>query len=161
LKPAKLSHVEAAALPLVGLTAWQALVDIAAVQPGQRVLIHGAGGGLGHIAVQLAKHLGAEVIGTASAGQHEFLRELGAGWPNSPTPACCAPMCRPRCLWRTRPRPTISSPPAASRARSSLPSDHEVRQAGPSGGSHGSAKAAAATVRSDRPWRPARCTTAN
>jgi NADPH:quinone reductase-like Zn-dependent oxidoreductase len=78
LKPARLSHIEAAALPLVGLTAWQSLVDIADVQPGQRVLIHGAGGGLGHIAVQLAKHLGAEVIGTASAGKHEFLRELGA-----------------------------------------------------------------------------------
>lgn len=77
-KPAALSHIESAALPLVGLTAWQALVDIAAVRPGQRVLIHGAGGGLGHIAVQLAKHLGAEVIGTASAGKHEFLRQLGA-----------------------------------------------------------------------------------
>jgi NADPH:quinone reductase-like Zn-dependent oxidoreductase len=77
-KPAGLSHAEAAALPLVGLTAWQSLVDIAAVQPGQRVLIHGAGGGLGHVAVQLAKHLGGEVIGTASAAKHEFLRGLGA-----------------------------------------------------------------------------------
>lgn len=77
-KPASLSHIEAGALPLVGLTAWHALVDIAAVQPGQRVLVHGAGGGLGHIAVQLAKHLGATVIGTASAGKHEFLRGLGA-----------------------------------------------------------------------------------
>jgi NADPH:quinone reductase-like Zn-dependent oxidoreductase len=77
-KPAALSHVEAAALPLVGLTAWQALVDIADVQPGQRVLIHGAGGGLGHLAVQLAKHRGAEVIGTASAAKHAFLRSLGA-----------------------------------------------------------------------------------
>ncbi|MGI5133015.1 NADP-dependent oxidoreductase [Pseudonocardia sp. CA-107938] len=77
-KPAKLSHVEAAGLPLVGLTAWQALVDVAGVRAGQRVLIHGAGGGLGHVAVQVAKHLGAEVIGTASAGKHEFLRELGA-----------------------------------------------------------------------------------
>jgi NADPH:quinone reductase-like Zn-dependent oxidoreductase len=77
-KPTTLSHIEAAALPLVGLTAWQALVDIAALRPGQRVLIHGAGGGLGHIAVQLAKHLGAEVIGTAGADKHEFLRALGA-----------------------------------------------------------------------------------
>lgn len=77
-KPASLSHVEAAALPLVGLTAWQSLVDIAGVQAGQRVLIHGAGGGLGHIAVQLARHLGAEVIGTASVAKHDFLRELGA-----------------------------------------------------------------------------------
>ncbi len=53
-KPAGISHEEAAALPLVGLTAWHALVEIAQLRPGQRVLIHGAGGGLGHIAVQLA-----------------------------------------------------------------------------------------------------------
>jgi len=77
-KPAGISHEEAAALPLVGLTAWHALVEIARLRPGQRVLIHGAGGGLGHIAVQLAKHLGAEVIGTASMAKHAFLRELGA-----------------------------------------------------------------------------------
>ncbi|WP_280921969.1 zinc-binding dehydrogenase, partial [Streptomyces durhamensis] len=68
-----ISHEEAAALPLVGLTAWHALVEIAQLRPGQRVLIHGAGGGLGHIAVQLA-----EVIGTASAAKHDFLRGLGA-----------------------------------------------------------------------------------
>lgn len=77
-KPANVSHAEAAGLPLVGLTAWHALTEIAQVRPGQRVLVHGAGGGLGHIAVQLAKHLGAEVVGTASAGKHGFLRELGA-----------------------------------------------------------------------------------
>lgn len=77
-KPAGLTDAEAGALPLVGLTAWQALVDIADVRPGQRVLIHGAGGGLGHVAVQLARHLGAEVIGTASAGKHDFLRSLGS-----------------------------------------------------------------------------------
>lgn len=77
-KPAGISHAEAAALPLVGLTAWHALVEIAQVRPGQRVLIHGAGGGLGHIAVQVARHLGAEVIGTASAAKHDFLRGLGA-----------------------------------------------------------------------------------
>ncbi|GGV22829.1 NADPH:quinone reductase [Streptomyces filipinensis] len=77
-KPVGISHEEAAALPLVGLTAWHALVEIAQLRPGQRVLIHGAGGGLGHIAVQLAKHLGAEVIGTASAAKHDFLRGLGA-----------------------------------------------------------------------------------
>lgn len=78
LKPAALDHVEAAALPLVGLTAWQALVDVADLRPGQRVLIHGAGGGLGHVAVQIAKARGAYVIGTASAGKHDFLRGLGA-----------------------------------------------------------------------------------
>jgi NADPH:quinone reductase-like Zn-dependent oxidoreductase len=76
-KPGGISLEEAAALPLVGLTAWHALVEIAQLQAGQRVLIHGAGGGLGHVAVQLAKHLGAEVVGTASATKHDFLRGLG------------------------------------------------------------------------------------
>ncbi|GAA3456879.1 NADP-dependent oxidoreductase [Dactylosporangium matsuzakiense] len=77
-KPAALSHEEAAALPLVALTAWQALVDVAEVQPGQRVLVHAAAGGVGHVAVQIAKALGAEVIGTASAPKHAFVRALGA-----------------------------------------------------------------------------------
>ncbi|MBB1039071.1 NADP-dependent oxidoreductase [Dietzia natronolimnaea] len=76
-KPASLGHVQAAALPLVSLTAWQALVEYADIQPGQRVLIHAAAGGVGHVAVQIAKARGAYVIGTASAGKHEFLRELG------------------------------------------------------------------------------------
>lgn len=76
-KPASLDHVQAAALPLVSLTAWQALVENADVQPGQRVLIHAAAGGVGHVAVQIAKARGAHVIGTASAGKHDFLRELG------------------------------------------------------------------------------------
>ncbi|MER7759634.1 NADP-dependent oxidoreductase [Streptomyces sp. NPDC097619] len=77
-KPAGLTHVEAAALPLAGLTAWQALVDTADVRPGQRVLVHAAAGGVGHLAVQIAKARGAYVIGTAGAGKHELLRELGA-----------------------------------------------------------------------------------
>lgn len=77
-KPARLSHVEAAALPLAGLTAWQALVDVAEVQAGQRVLVHAAGGGVGHLAVQIAKAKGAFVIGTASGEKHEFVRSLGA-----------------------------------------------------------------------------------
>jgi len=77
-KPARLSHVEAAALPLVALTAWQALVDTADVQPGQRVLIHAAAGGVGHLAVQIAKARGAHVIGTASAAKHGLVHELGA-----------------------------------------------------------------------------------
>lgn len=76
-KPAGIDHVQAAALPLVSLTAWQALVENARVQAGQRVLIHAAAGGVGHVAVQIAKARGAYVIGTASAGKHEFLRELG------------------------------------------------------------------------------------
>ncbi|MGW1610638.1 NADP-dependent oxidoreductase [Streptomyces sp. NPDC002285] len=77
-KPASVDHVQAGALPLVSLTAWQALVEYADVQPGQRVLIHAAAGGVGHVAVQIAKARGAYVIGTASAGKHEFLRGLGA-----------------------------------------------------------------------------------
>ncbi|NNN32634.1 NADP-dependent oxidoreductase [Streptomyces sp. S3(2020)] len=76
-KPASIDHVEAGALPLVSLTAWQALVEYADVRPGQRVLIHAAAGGVGHVAVQIAKARGAYVIGTASAGKHEFLRGLG------------------------------------------------------------------------------------
>ncbi|MEU5915023.1 NADP-dependent oxidoreductase [Streptomyces sp. NPDC047141] len=77
-KPASLSHVEAAALPLAALTAWQALVDAADVRPGERVLVHAAAGGVGHFAVQIAKARGAYVIGTASAAKHGLLRELGA-----------------------------------------------------------------------------------
>ncbi|GAA1670262.1 NADP-dependent oxidoreductase [Glycomyces endophyticus] len=77
-KPASLSHVEAAALPLTGLTAHQALVDNAGVREGHRVLVHAAAGGVGHLAVQIAKAHGAYVIGTASAGKHDFLRSLGA-----------------------------------------------------------------------------------
>jgi NADPH:quinone reductase-like Zn-dependent oxidoreductase len=77
-KPAGLSHAEAAALPLAGLTAWQALVDTAQVAAGQRVLIHGAGGGVGHLAVQIAKAHGAHVIGTASAAKHDLVASLGA-----------------------------------------------------------------------------------
>jgi NADPH:quinone reductase-like Zn-dependent oxidoreductase len=77
-KPANLDHVHAAALPLAGLTAWQALAEVAGVEAGQRVLIHAAAGGVGHVAVQIAKALGAYVIGTASAGKHEFVRSLGA-----------------------------------------------------------------------------------
>ncbi|MFH8369314.1 NADP-dependent oxidoreductase [Streptomyces sp. NPDC018031] len=77
-KPAGLTHLEAAALPLAALTAWQALVDVADVRPGQRVLVHAAAGGVGHLAVQIAKARGAHVIGTARAAKHGFLRELGA-----------------------------------------------------------------------------------
>ncbi|MEV0296761.1 NADP-dependent oxidoreductase [Nocardia sp. NPDC050710] len=77
-KPAAISHVEAAALPLAGLTAWQALIDTAELRAGQRVLIHAAAGGVGHLAVQIAKAHGAYVIGTARADKHEFLRGLGA-----------------------------------------------------------------------------------
>ncbi|MFC9436624.1 NADP-dependent oxidoreductase [Nocardia sp. NPDC057030] len=77
-KPASLDHAQAAAIPLAALTAWQALVDTAELQAGQRVLIHAAAGGVGHFAVQIAKARGAYVIGTASAPNHEFLRGIGA-----------------------------------------------------------------------------------
>ncbi|MBS7547943.1 NADP-dependent oxidoreductase [Dietzia massiliensis] len=80
-KPASLDHVQAAALPLVSLTAWQALVENARIQPGQRVLIHAAAGGVGHVAVQIAKARGAHVIGTASSEKHDFLREIGVDEP--------------------------------------------------------------------------------
>jgi len=76
--PASLDHIQGAALPLAALTAWQALVDTADVRPGQRVLIHAAAGGVGHLGVQIAKSRGAHVIGTARRIKHEFLRSLGA-----------------------------------------------------------------------------------
>jgi NADPH:quinone reductase-like Zn-dependent oxidoreductase len=78
LKPNALHHIRAAAVPLAALTAWQALFDTAQLQPEQRVLIHGAAGGVGHFAVQLAKWKGAYIIGTASVKNHEMLYELGA-----------------------------------------------------------------------------------
>lgn len=77
-KPTSVSHEQAAAVPLAALTAWQALVDAAHVRPGQRVLVHAAAGGVGHLAVQFAKHLGAHVVGTARAGGHDWLTKLGA-----------------------------------------------------------------------------------
>lgn len=76
-KPSSASFIEAAGLPLTGLTAHQAL-DAAAVGPGDTVLVHAASGGVGTMAVQLARLRGAHVVGTASEANHEFLRELGA-----------------------------------------------------------------------------------
>jgi NADPH:quinone reductase-like Zn-dependent oxidoreductase len=78
IKPATLTMEEAASLPLVALTSWQALVERAQVQPGQKVLIHAGSGGLGTIAVQLAKQLGAHVATTASSANVDLLKELGA-----------------------------------------------------------------------------------
>ncbi len=78
-KPSTVSHVEAAALPLAALTAWQALVDHAALSAGQTVLVHGGAGGVGAYAVQLAATLGANVIATARGTHADFVRELGAG----------------------------------------------------------------------------------
>ena len=78
-KPTSLSHVEAAAVPLAGLTAWQALFDHGRLVAGQSALIHGAGGGVGAFAVQLAHDAGAAVIGTGRAWAREVVTELGAG----------------------------------------------------------------------------------
>lgn len=78
MKPERLDYVHAAALPLVALTAWQALFEVAHLQRGQTVIIHGATGGVGHLAVQFAKAQGASVIAVASASNTDFVRTLGA-----------------------------------------------------------------------------------
>ena len=77
-KPTKLDHEASAAVPLAALSAWQGLFDHGALQEGQRVLIHGAAGGVGHFATQLARARGAYVIGTARAGSADLARTLGA-----------------------------------------------------------------------------------
>ena len=81
LKPKSLHHVYAAAVPLAGLAAWQALFDVAQLKREQRVLIHGGSGGVGHFAVQLAKWKGAYVIATASTKNQELLRKIGIDQP--------------------------------------------------------------------------------
>lgn len=78
IKPATLTMAEAASLPLVALTAWQALVERAQVRPGQKVLIHAGSGGVGTIAIQLAKQLGAHVATTASTAKVDLVKQLGA-----------------------------------------------------------------------------------
>lgn len=78
LKPKNISMTEAASIPLVGLTAWQVLVDDAKIKRGDKVLIHAGSGGVGTFAIQLAKHLGATVATTASAGNADLVRGLGA-----------------------------------------------------------------------------------
>ena len=77
-KPKSLTYVEAAAVPIVALTAWQALIDTAKLKAGQTVLIHGGSGGVGSFAIQIAKAHGAKVIATASAANQELLKQLGA-----------------------------------------------------------------------------------
>lgn len=78
LKPASLSFEEAAAVPLVALAAWQALVEVADVQPGQKVLVHAGAGGLGSTVIQVAKHLGAHAATTAQTNDVDRVRALGA-----------------------------------------------------------------------------------
>ena len=77
-KPKSLTYVEAAAVPIVAMTAWQALVDTAKLSAGQTVLIHGGSGGVGSFAIQIAKARGAKVIATASTANQDFLKQLGA-----------------------------------------------------------------------------------
>jgi NADPH:quinone reductase-like Zn-dependent oxidoreductase len=77
-KPKSLNFVDAAAVPMGALTAWQALVDVAKLQPGQTILIHGGSGGVGSFAIQIAKARGARVIATASTANQDLLKQLGA-----------------------------------------------------------------------------------
>jgi NADPH:quinone reductase-like Zn-dependent oxidoreductase len=77
-KPAGVSYEQAAAIPVAGLTAWQALFDRGGLEPGQTALIAGAAGGVGHLAVQFAKHAGARAIGTGSSRNRDFVLGLGA-----------------------------------------------------------------------------------
>jgi NADPH:quinone reductase-like Zn-dependent oxidoreductase len=79
LKPRNLSHEEAAAVPLAGVTAWQALVGLGKIKPGSKVLVQAGAGGVGSLAIQIAKSFGAEVAATAGERNQDFLRELGAG----------------------------------------------------------------------------------
>src|SRR5436305_11828421 len=81
LKPKSIDHVHAATIPVGAVTAWRALFDTAGLKEGQKVLIHGAAGGVGSFAVQLAKWKGASVIGTASTRNQAFLRQLGVDEP--------------------------------------------------------------------------------
>ncbi len=77
-EPKNLSHVEAAALPLVGVSAWQALVENIGLSKDQKILIHGGAGGIGSISIQLTKHLGAYVATTVPTNDKQFVQELGA-----------------------------------------------------------------------------------
>jgi len=81
LKPKSIDHVHAATIPVGAVTAWRALFDAAGLKEGQKILIHGAAGGVGSFAVQLAKWKGAYVIGTASTRNQAFLRQLGVDEP--------------------------------------------------------------------------------
>ena len=78
IMPKKLTMEEAASIPLVGLTAWQALIERANLKKGQKVLIHAGSGGVGTFAIQLAKHLGATVATTTSAANLDLVKSLGA-----------------------------------------------------------------------------------
>ena len=78
MKPQNINFAQAAAIPLVGLTAWQALFDAAKLKKGETILIHAGAGGVGGMAIQFAKHAGAKVIATASPENHDYVKKLGA-----------------------------------------------------------------------------------
>lgn len=78
LKPKKTNFIEAAALPLAGTSAWQALVDYIRLSAGQKIIIHGGAGGLGSVAIQIAKHIGAYIATTVSLGNKDYVKNLGA-----------------------------------------------------------------------------------
>ena len=155
--PDGMSDVEAGGLPLAGLTAWQALVETADVQPGQRVLILAAAGGVGHLAVQIAKARGAHVIGTASAGKHAFLREIGADETIDYTSEDVAARVGDR---RRRPRPRgrrrrRAHGVGAARGRHlhSRAVGVRPRAAARAGGRSASVSPASSSSRIDRAWR--------
>ena len=111
-KPRSAPHAEAATLPLAALTAWQALADYAALEPGERVLVHGGAGGVGAFAVQLAAILGGRVTATGRSGDAAFVRDLGA---EAFVSAGCTPaparVRRPyRHRWRRSPGRLLPSP---------------------------------------------------
>ena len=136
-KPAGVSHEQAAALPVSGLTAWQALFDSGGLQAGQTALVAGGAGGVGHLAVQFAKHAGARVIATGSSRNRDFVLGLGADeyidypartlarlratwtWRSTPwavrRPSRWCPRCaRAACLSRSPMRRRSSLPPRAA-----------------------------------------------
>ena len=116
-KPATLDFVDAAAIPQAGLTSWQALFDHGHLEPGQTVVIHGAGGGVGSVAVQLARWAGARVIGTGRAGA----RHACSSWARTTSSTSSAPAGRRRSvrsIWSTTSSAATCSP---SRRRSSSP----------------------------------------
>ena len=76
--PETMTTQQCAALPLVGLSAWNALVDTAGIEPGMKILVHGGSGGVGSVAIQIARHFDAEVYATCSAANEEMVRDLGA-----------------------------------------------------------------------------------
>jgi len=121
-KPASLTLREAAAVPLVSLAAWQALVDRAHLLPGQKVLVHAGSGGLGSTVIQLAKHLGATVSTTASGKNAELVRRLALTWSwttgrrTSPTSCPATMSCWTRSAAKTSRSPSPSSSPADRRS---------------------------------------------